>query len=279
MSTFSEIPDLQPEQFKAFTALIKEKAFITMKDNKVTLLSNRLRRRLRALGMDNYDDYYQFLVSGKDPKEMTFFIEVVTTNESYFWRTTRNYDMVKNNVLPDLLGRYKNETLNFWSAGCSTGEEPYNIAMELTESMKLHGVFSFAILATDISQRVIDTALAGRYQGRTLEKVPRNIINRYFVPVPENEGEFEVRSDLKKKIKFRVSNLFEEEPPLQHCIFCRNVMIYFSRDVQQTLIDRFYRALKPGGYLIIGHSESLQLMDTKFKTISFPDGIAYQKII
>ncbi len=276
MFPLSDIPDMTAEQFSRFARLIHERAGIHLKEHKITLLSNRIRKRLRTLRMHDYDEYYRYLQSDEG-NEMVHFLEVVTTNESYFWRTTQNFEALKSFALPEILKQYRGQELHFWSAGCSTGEEPYNLVIELIESMRKVGYFSFKIVATDISARVIDFAREGRYTGRKIEKIPPDILKRYFRPLPDDPAVYEVRSDIKQKIEFRVENLFESTPSGMHVIFCRNVMIYFKREEQTVLVNRFYRALQPGGYLFIGHAESLQLLDTPFRSVSTPLGILYRK--
>lgn len=276
MIPFSDIPDMTTVQFDRFAKLIHERAGIYLKEHKITLLSNRIRKRLRTLNIKDYDEYYHFLENDKG-NEMVHFLEVVTTNESYFWRTTQNYEALKTHVLPEILRQYRGQELKFWSAGCSTGEEPYNLAIELIESMRKLGFFNFRIVATDISNRVVQFAREGRYTGRKIEKIPPGILNRYFKPLTDDPEVYEVREDIKKKIEFRVENLFQSTQSGMHVIFCRNVMIYFKREEQKVLVDRFYRALLPGGYLFIGHAESLQMLNTDFKTISTPLGILYRK--
>ncbi|MBW7857946.1 MAG: protein-glutamate O-methyltransferase CheR [Leptonema sp. (in: Bacteria)] len=276
MPPFQEIPDLTTEQFNKFAQVIHEWAGIHLKDHKVTLLSNRLRKRLRNLNLNNYDEYYSYLLNDKG-SEMVHFLEVVTTNESYFWRTTQNYDALKTIVLPEVLKLYSKQELQIWSAGCSTGEEPYNLAIELIEAMRKVGFFNFKITATDISNRVVEFAKAGQYTGRKIEKIPPDILNRYFRSLPNDSAVFEVREDIKAKIDFKVENLFQSTPNGMHIIFCRNVMIYFQREEQTVLVERFYKALKPGGYLFIGHAESLQMLETNFQTVSTPLGILYRK--
>ncbi len=274
---FQDIPDLTMEQFRRFAELIYQNACISLKDSKLTLLSNRLRKRLRALEMTDFDEYHAYLRKNAD--EMFRFLEVVTTNESYFWRTTQNFDMLKEHLLPEMLNTFPDQTLNFWSAGCSTGEEPYNLAMELIDGMKRTGVFPFRIFATDISERVVSFAQQGRYHGRKLERVPKAALNRYFTPDPDREEGFIVRSDIKERIEFRVHNLFQDDAslPNMHCIFCRNVMIYFKRADQEKLVNRFHERLRPGGFLVIGHSESLHTMETPFKARRLSNGIAYYR--
>lgn len=275
MSLFQDIPDLTPEQFQKFAQLIHKEAFINLKETKITLLSNRLRKRLRALSLKTFDEYYDYLIRNRST-ELKFFLEVVTTNESYFFRTTQNFDLLKESLLPDLLKSFPGETLMFWSAGCSTGEEPYNLAIELNEAIKVSGIFPFHIIASDISQRVVDFARQGKYNGRKIEKIPHPILSRYFRKEDE-EGNYVVREDIKQKIEFRLENLFTSSISNMHCIFCRNVMIYFSREDQEALANRFFRALKPGGYLIIGHSESLHMMNTPFESVHYQNGVAYHK--
>ncbi len=279
MNFSNDIPDLTEAQFRKFAALIHELASINLKDSKITLLSNRLRKRLRHLQMADFDTYYDYLArrDRESMQEMVHFIEVVTTNESYFWRTTNNYELLKQSLLPRLLQQFRGETLRFWSAGSSTGEEPYNLAMELVESMKEFGVFDFKILASDISKRVVEFAREGRYTGRKIERVPPMILSRYFRPDSDDSSVFIVRDDIKQRIEFKVENIFAAEPAPRHMIFCRNVMIYFSKQDQEKLSNHFYRMLKPGGFLILGHSESLHMMNTPFKAIHFDAGVAYSK--
>jgi len=208
LHAFVELPDMSSDQFDQFAKLIHELAGIHLKEHKLTLLSNRIRKRLRSLNMQSYDDYYR-LLQNDDRGEMVHFLEVVTTNESYFWRTTQNFEALKIHALPEVLKLYRNEEIKIWSAGCSTGEEPYNLTIELIESMRKVGFFNFRIIATDISTRVVQFAKEGRYSGRKIEKIPPDIMKRYFAPLPNDPEVFEVREDLKKKIEFRVENLFQ----------------------------------------------------------------------
>ena len=268
------LPDLTKAQFDRFARLIHELAHITLRDNKVTLLSNRLRKRLRALDLEDFEAYYDYLQNKMD-EELPFFLEVI--NESYFWRTTQHFNLLKNEVLPRLLENHKGQNLKFWSAGCSTGEEPYNLAMELVEAMKSYGVYPFEVLATDISRRVVEFAKEGRYSGRKIDRVPPMILNRYFRPDDDKQDFYRVRDDIKARIKFGLANLFEVEVKPQHCIFCRNVMIYFKREDQETLVNKFHRLLLPGGFLIVGHSESLYTLETPFESMHFKEGIVYRR--
>lgn len=274
MLTWRDVPDLTPEEFRQFADLIHREAGITLRDHKIVLLSNRLRKRLAATNCGDFAAYFRFLTTHREEKN--HFLEAITTNETYFWRTVDNFALLRSHVLKQLLGVTK--TLRFWSAGCSTGEEPYNLAIELTEAMKTYGPFEFSILASDISERVVEFARAGSYSGRRIEKVPPPILYRYFRPDPAVPGEFRIREDLAKRVEFRRENLFETAHRGMHCIFCRNVMIYFARAEQEALIRIFHRALMPGGYLIIGHSESLSMISSEFKLEHHPQGVLYRKV-
>lgn len=275
MKSVYDIPDLNNRQFQKFAKLIHEKASITLKEYKVTLLSNRLRRRLSELKMEDYDSYYDYLISSSAKDEMSRFFEVITTNETYFWRTTQNFELLKKDVLPLLLKNFPASRIDLWSAGCSSGEEPYNLAMELIEGMKMVGSFDFRIRASDLSERMVQFARQGRYHGRKISKVPKPALRRYFRELEEKPGYYSVRADIREKIDFYVENLFEADVGLHHLIFCRNVMIYFNREDQLKLVNIFFDHLRPGGFLVIGHSESLQMFDTKFESRQMPNGVVY----
>ncbi|MCB1309850.1 MAG: hypothetical protein KDK30_16785 [Leptospiraceae bacterium] len=272
---YSEIGDLTPGQFHRFAQFIYARSNINLKEQKITLLSNRLRKRLMALNLKSFDEYFDLISGPGGKQELVHFLEVVTTNETYFWRTTANFTMLREEILPDLLRRFPGQKLQFWSAGCSTGEEPYNIAIELVEGMKRTGVFDFQIVATDLSARVLDFAREARYAGRKIDKIPEPVLRRYFRPDTEKAGYYRVRDDIRERVEFRLENLFETNRSGLHCIICRNVMIYFRREDQEVLVNRFYRALRPGGYLIVGHSESLHMLKTQFKPRNMKNGVSY----
>lgn len=273
-----DIPDLNQEQFQKFAKFILDKAGIHLKEHKITLLSNRIRKRLRELKIYNYDEYFDYLTQGPNSSnELIHFLEVITTNETYFWRTTINFEAYKKVILPEILKKYYGIKIRIWSAGCSTGEEPYNIAIESIEAMKELGFFQFEVIATDISQRVIEIAKQGCYAGRKIERIPKIILQRYFKQSPVDPEIYCVRDDLKSKVVFKVENLFEPSVINVHVIFCRNVMIYFQKKEQQILVNQFYDRLLSGGYLILGHAESIQMLNTKFQVVHCNYGTIYKK--
>lgn len=277
---YIDIPDMTEEQFQKFSKFILEVAGIYLKEHKITLLSNRIRKRLRELKIYDYDQYYDYLTKSEhSQKELIHFLEVVTTNESYFWRTTQNFEAYKKIVLPDILKNYKGTEIKIWSAGCSTGEEPYNIVIESIEAMKEVGFYQFYVIATDISNRVIEIAKKGCYSGRKIERIPENILKRYFRQDPTDPQIYCVREDIKSKVQFKIENLFSSTVRNVNVIFCRNVMIYFQKKEQEFLVKMFYNSLLPGGYLFLGHAESLQMLNTDFKVFHTDYGTIYKKEI
>lgn len=275
---YVDIPDMTEEQFQKFSKYILEVAGIYLKQHKITLLSNRIRKRLRELKIYDYDQYYDYLTKSEySQKELIHFLEVVTTNESYFWRTTQNFEAYKKIVLPDILKNYRGTEIKIWSAGCSTGEEPYNIVIESIEAMKEVGFYQFYVIATDISNRVIEIAKQGCYSGRKIERIPENILKRYFRQDPKDPQIYCVREDIKSKVQFKVENLFSSTVKNINVVFCRNVMIYFQKKEQEFLAKMFYNSLLPGGYLFIGHAESLQMLNTEFKILHTDYGTIYKK--
>ena len=264
------LPVLSDDTFNAFRALIFEKTGIHMRDGKQILISNRLRRRLSALGLSSYEDYYRMLVSGKAQEELHNFIDAVSTNETYFFREANHFTVLQKVVLPEILKRRKR--ISVWSAGCSTGEEPYTLRIVIDEFLEKTGAgggsggAEATIIGTDISTSVIRKARDGIYNERALRFVPRESLQRYFAAAVD--GARQASDALRAGVSFRVHNLFKDPPPGEpfDIIFCRNVMIYFDKATQARLVDDiFAHALRPDGYLFIGHSESLSGFSRAFR--------------
>jgi chemotaxis protein methyltransferase CheR len=280
MAAGALIEPLNEETFNLFRSLIYTKTGINMRETKQILLSNRLRKRIVALGLSSYGEYYRYLVSGKGgEQELALFIDAVSTNETYFYRETNHFSALENTILPEMLARRR--TVRIWSAGCSTGEEPYTLRIVFEEGK---GRFwpkeaQALIVATDISQEVITKAQEGDYGERALRFVPEQIRGRYFRK--QGNGTWCVSPELRKGVEFRVHNLLQDEPPERKfdLIFCRNVMIYFDKATQRRLADEnFARALDPQGYLCIGHSESLTGTSQRFRYVPGLKAPVYRKI-
>jgi len=268
------IKRLTEEEFRLFSKIIYEESGIFMKDSKVTLLSNRLRKRLQAHNMSEFSDYYKYINSlrGEDKKiEYEKLLDVVSTNETYFFRNERQFDALMNVCLPEIAERKKNRKMRIWSAACSTGEEAFTIAICVLEKMDLFRGWNIEIIATDIAPSVLDFAREGVYSGRRIEKVPPEYLKKYFISRGTDEGVYEVKQELKQLTNFYYLNFFKGTFPNElDIIFCRNVMIYFDKPHQKELISRFRDSILPTGYLFIGHSETLH-------TIS--DDFVYRKVL
>jgi chemotaxis protein methyltransferase CheR len=223
---------------------------------------------MRALSMDGFSDYIEFVK--ENPEEFTRMVDSLSTNFTTFFREPGHFEFLKQEILP----RFKSERksrIRLWSAGCSSGEEPYSIAMLLRECIPDLDIRDCKILATDISTRMLQIAARGEYSGERLAGVPAHVRARYF-DKNEQRGKsasYRAGAALRRTIAFRYLNLMEPWPIKRtfDVIFCRNVMIYFDRPTQQRLINRFYEALEPGGIFLIGHSESMVGISHNFQYV------------
>jgi chemotaxis protein methyltransferase CheR len=259
------VKPLTDRTFQRFRELIYRETGIHMRENKQILVSNRLRKRVLALGFQSYDEYYRFLTgTTAGAGELPHFINAISTNETYFYRGDNHFEILKNDILPVLFK--KRDRIRVWSAGCSTGEEPYTICIILFETAGIFWNGEIEILATDINTEVVEQARRGLYSGRSLQYLPPEHLKRYF---SRQDGHgYRIRDEIRTKVRFGVHNLLKDEIPGTDfdLIFCRNVMIYFDKKTQKWLVDNsFARALSPEGYLFIGHSESLIGASEKFR--------------
>jgi len=264
----NQVTSLRPlsqKTFERFRKLIYQKTNIHMRDSKHILVSNRLRKRLVALGLGSYEEYYRYLTEDdRREEEMPNFIAAVSTNETYFFRETSHFDALRESILPDLFRRKKR--LRIWSAGCSSGEEPYTLRIVLDQGAGVLWDGEAEIIATDISCEMIRQAREGLYLDRAIRFVPPAVLHSCFVP--EGSGFWRLKENLRRGVEFRVHNMLSDTPPERSfdIVFCRNVMIYFDKETQRRLVDeRFGAVLPPGGYLCIGHSESLTGISVRFR--------------
>jgi len=267
------IKEMSDRDFTLFSRFIYDQCGIKLPQIKKTMLTVRLSKRLRALKIASFKDYYKFITSDKGrEKELVDMINVVTTNKTNFFRESKHFDLLVQKVVPELLQcqpdlRYK--SLNIWSAGCSTGEEPYTIAMVMDEYINNHVYLNYAILCSDISTRVLQKASKGIYEDALLEGMPGQYLRKYMMRGKgNNKGKNRVVPELRDRLTFRRINLNSGPDfgikTLMHVIFCRNVIIYFDRETQIKLFNKYYRQLHPGGYLFIGHSETLHGINDQF---------------
>ncbi|HON77083.1 MAG TPA: CheR family methyltransferase [Spirochaetota bacterium] len=278
MIKFPEIKRLTEEEFRQFAKLIYTESGIFLKDTKITLLSNRLRKRLQALNLDSFTDYYEYIGKLSDKsKEIEALIDVVSTNETYFFRNERQFDALMEHCFKDIAEKKKGvKKLRIWSAGCSTGEEPYTIAICVLENRHLFEGWSIEIVATDIAPSVLDFARKGEYSGRRIEKVPPALLQKYFTQNKDYPELYTVKDEVKKIVSFRYLNLFKTPyPENMDVVFCRNVMIYFDKEHQRKLISGFFNVLLKTGYLFIGHSETLHSISEDFSYLKILESPVY----
>jgi len=234
-------------------------------ENKKNLIEGRLGKTILDMGFSNFTEYVDYLLSSKSPEALETLINKVTTNHTYFMRENSHFEFFQNNVLPEIEKNSKTRSPGIWSAACSTGEEPYTMSIILLEYFKNKPQsWDTRILATDISRRVLSIAKTGAYSEESLKEIPEGWKNQYFT---RTDGGYKVRKQVMDNVVFREFNLMD---PIKFktnfdCIFCRNVMIYFDQQTKDALIQRFYNVLNPGGYLLIGHSETLNKATSPFK--------------
>lgn len=266
---------LSNKQFKLVQKLIYEHAGISLQENKQTMVQGRLAKRLRALDMESFDEYLVFLERNLNGAELVEFINCLTTNKTDFFRENHHFQFLSNTLLPKLKpaldGRV--QKLRIWSAACSSGEEPYSIAMTLRES--LSSAADIGILASDIDTQVLERCNEGIYPGSRVADVPKYLLHRYFDKekgsgTDEDATAWRAKNTLRDIIRFRRINFQDPNWPIQtkfDVIFCRNVMIYFDTATQTKLVERFANFLQPEGHLIIGHSETLSGVSDRFELV------------
>ena len=255
---------LSSREFAQLRDLIYAEAGIRLGPEKKTMLEARLRRRLRALQLESCSKYCEYLFGREGMREEKIhFIDALTTNKTDFFREPRHFEWLTQQALPNLTAGSEGRPLLVWSAGCSTGEEPYTLAMVLSEYAEGRPWFSFRILATDISTAVLARAEVGIYQGEAADAVPATLRRKYTMRSREAGSRFRIVPELRRLIEFRRLNLMDGDYGLGEkadAIFCRNVIIYFDRQTQEAILGKLCRCLAPGGYLFVGHSETLHGM-------------------
>lgn len=253
---------LSAQAYDSIRELLHSVSGIKLGAGKQELVKSRVGRRLRALGMASFDEYVGRLAHDRD--ELGRMVDVLTTNKTFFFREPAHFDFIVEHGLP--AWRRAGRRLRAWSAGCSTGEEPYTLCMVLAEALGDFGAWDTRILATDISPRVLEAARAGVYADGALDGVPAGRRARFFEPSPAGAR---VRGELRERVHFARLNLLGHWPmrgPFD-VIFCRNVMIYFDEPTRTRLVTRFRELLAPGGWLLIGHSESLGAAPRGFRPV------------
>lgn len=257
------------QEFRQLASFIHHKTGIHLKAEKRALLSGRLQKIVHDKGMTSFSEYYNFLTLYASGEEVASLVDRITTNHTFFMRETEHFVYFQREVLPEIVRLETGKDMRIWSAGCSSGEEPYTLAMIIDEYFGgLKNGWNTQLLATDISSTVLNTASAGIYEAEEVKGLPERWQQRYFKR--DAKGHYSVKDELRSEVLFRRFNLMDAHFPFKrkfHVIFCRNVMIYFDQATRQTLVQKFYELMEPGGYLFIGHSESLDREHTPFSYI------------
>ncbi len=261
-------------EFEQFRRVIYDESGITFSQMNRSILDSRLKERLREKKLATLQEYYKLIMSDKE--EMRIMLDSVTTNLTRFFRNQPHFDAFINYVIPHVVElKRKTGRLNIriWSAGCSTGEEPYTIAMVLKETLPVG--FTYEVLASDISLKSLMVGKQGFYPDSRIAGVPQNYLTKYF---DHTEGGYQIKDEIKRCVRFDYHNLkYDSGQRNLDVVFCRNVLIYFDEAAQKAAVNRFWDAMAPKSYLFIGHSESLFGMDTKFQFLKTDWACLYQK--
>ncbi len=277
--------ELHPDDFQHIRGLILREAGISLSNGKLQLVQSRLLKRLRHHKMVSYRQYMRLLA---DPvgiaDELPHLINALTTNKTDFFREPHHFEYVRNTILPrimaDVAAGRRSRRIRIWHAGCSTGQEPYSMAMTIADALRDKGTWDVRLLASDIDTNVLETAQEGIYTAKVVEPVSLALRERYMTRSGRSADDtYTVSNEIKSMVAFRQINLTDDPWPIRSdvrfdVILCRNVVIYFDKDVQRRLFHRFEGYLPPGGHLFIGHSESLLGINSTFQSLG---GTIYRK--
>ena len=267
----AELMAITDAEFNSIRDLVYKQFGITLSDQKKTLVVGRLQKKIKVHGFQNFKQYYDMLIGDKTGTAIIELANQITTNHTFFFREPDHFDFFKSDILPWMVQEHKakgDNDLRIWCAAASSGEEPYTLIITLLEHFGAdYKNWNCGLLATDVSEKALSGALGGVYVDARLQGVAPAILNKYFKKVPEG---YAVVDQLKKEVTYRKFNLMNKTLPFKKkfdCIWCRNVMIYFDNPTKHELVNRMYEATIPGGYLLIGHSETLDRNQTKWKYV------------
>lgn len=261
----NEAVEISNRMFERFRTFVEKEIGIKMPVAKRTLLQGRIQKRMRKIGVPSFEEYYDYVFSDEGrKKELSHMVDSVTTNKTDFFREPKHFEYLIQLAIPYIMnrnGRLHRTHIKLWSAGCSSGQEPYTLAMVLSDFEKRNQQFQFSILATDISTRVLNSAMLGIYDLSDMAPVPAPMKKRYLMRSKDrNSTKVRIVPELRAKVMFRQLNFMQEDycvgDPVD-IIFFRNVLIYFNRETQERVINRLCAYLKPDGYFFAGHSETL----------------------
>jgi chemotaxis protein methyltransferase CheR len=273
--------ELADEEFRLLASFIYDYAGLHFDESSRFLLESRLQNRLKEHHFDSFLKYYQYLLYHQDRlAELNTMLDIVTTNETYFFREMNQLEAFAEEILPELAAKKaRTKRLRIWSAGCSTGEEPYTLAMLIQQSRLFDSSWNIDIIGTDISQRVLRTARKAVYSQSSFRATEEDQVARWFNKL--EDGKFAVGESIRSMVHFGHLNLMDEKMMglIGECdaIMCRNVIIYFDKNAKAKVVNSFFKKIAAGGYLLLGHSESLMNLTTVFKLKHLTKVMVYQK--
>ena len=277
----TEVNDLTQEDYELIRKLVYAKSGINLGDKKMQLVRARLSKRVRQGGFKSFREYYRHVEQDPTGEELCALLDAISTNTTHLFREIRHFNFLQEVIsrwLGDKAWRSQHSTLRIWSAACSSGEEPHSIAMVAHDALQAYPGIELKILATDLSTQMLSRAKLGLYESHRVGTVPPQLKNRYLEQVQQNGQTYlQIVPELRRLITFTRFNLMTATFPFRHgidVIFCRNVMIYFDRSTQNTLVNKLARQLLTGGYLMIGHSESLSGVN---HPLSYVEPTVYRK--
>lgn len=278
--TSSSPPVLSPGEFHRFKDFFYRKTGICFEENKRYFVEKRLLERMQRTGHEDFRGYFTFLRFEAHGKELQELTNLLTVNETYFFREEYQLRCMVDNVMDEIAkGTRGTQPIRIWSMPCSTGEEPYSIAIYLLEHWPKINSVDVEIIATDIDTNVLERCKEGVYSKRSIQNLPKHLLSKYFTKL--SSGEYQLGKHLRQAVSFRRANLFE--PGLHHAysgidlIFCRNLLIYFDDNSRRAAAQTFYDALNPGGFIFLGHSESMSRICSLYQVRQFSETLAYQK--
>lgn len=277
-----EVVEIKDREFELLRKLVYERSGIKLNEGKKSLVQGRLNKLLKANGFNSFRQYYDHITDDRTGEALTGMLDAISTNLTSFFREERHFDYLNSSYLPNLIEQRKHEgrhSIRVWSAGCSSGEEPYSLAITLLDHIDNPTQWDVSLLATDISTKMLKTAIEGVYDKDRVGKLPFGVAHQSFDKIYDNASgkeSFRVKPAVKQIIKFRHFNLMEPFSFKRQfdIIFCRNVMIYFDKQTQQSLVDKYCQNLVVGGLLFVGHSESLTGIKHSFRYV---EPTIYQK--
>lgn len=250
------------KEFNFIKKLVYDQFGIMLTEKKKSLVNGRLQQTIKNLGFNDFDSYFKYVLNDGTGNAVIELVNKITTNHTFFYRESDHFDYFTEKAFPELiiyLKQQKSKDIRIWSAGCSSGEEPYMLVMLMMEILgRDYSFWDAGILATDISDRALLIAKSAIYPPEKMKALPKKYLSKYFHKL--KSGQYQVNENVKKEVTYRRFNLMNKSMPFKkrfHMIFCRNVMIYFDTETRMQLVERFYNILEPGGYLFIGHSETL----------------------